>query len=88
MFQTDAAGGFESGLTSLLQDHPEQAGLVIGLLVFAESLAFVGFFVPSTPLLLAIGAMVGAGVLQPGPLHLYANVCAGAATVQQSMGKG
>lgn len=74
MFQADAAGGFESGLTSLLQDHPEQAGLVIGLLVFAESLAFVGFFVPSTPLLLAIGAMVGAGVLQPGPLLLYAIV--------------
>ncbi|MEH6676453.1 DedA family protein [Phenylobacterium sp.] len=72
MFQADAAGGFEGGLTSLLRDHPEQAGLVVGLLVFAESLAFVGFFVPSTPMLLAIGAMLGAGLLEPGPLLLYA----------------
>ncbi|MDP1616469.1 DedA family protein [Phenylobacterium sp.] len=72
MIQADAAGGFQGGLTSLLQDHPEQAGLVIGLLVFAESLAFVGFFVPSTPMLLAIGAMLGAGLLEPGPLLLYA----------------
>ncbi|MDO8410741.1 MAG: DedA family protein [Phenylobacterium sp.] len=74
MFQADAAGGFVGGLTSLLRDNPEQAGLVIGVLVFAESLAFVGFFVPSTPILLAIGAMLGAGVLQPGPLLLYAIV--------------
>ncbi|MDP1873972.1 DedA family protein [Phenylobacterium sp.] len=61
-------------LAALLQDHPEQAGLVIGLLVFAESLAFVGFFVPSTPLLLMIGAMLGAGLLEPGPLLAYAVV--------------
>ena len=74
MLQADATGGFQGGLTSLLQDHPEQAGLVIGLLVFAESLAFVGFFVPSTPMLLAIGAMLGAGLLEPGPLLLYAMV--------------
>ncbi|WP_300578153.1 DedA family protein [Phenylobacterium sp.] len=74
MLQADATGGFQGGLTSLLQDHPEQAGLVIGLLVFAESLAFVGFFVPSTPMLLAIGTMLGAGLLEPGPLLLYAMV--------------
>ncbi len=65
-------GGVAERLAALLQSHPEQAGLIIGLLVFAESLAFVGFFVPSTPLLLAIGALVGAGVVTPGPVLIFA----------------
>ena len=65
-------GGLVERLAALLQSHPEQAGLIIGLLVFAESLAFVGFFVPSTPLLLAIGALVGAGVVTPGPVLIFA----------------
>ncbi|MDZ4320284.1 MAG: DedA family protein, partial [Phenylobacterium sp.] len=65
-------GGLAERLAALLQSHPEQAGLIVGLLVFAESLAFVGFFVPSTPLLLAIGALVGAGVVTPGPILVLA----------------
>ena len=65
-------GGLAERLAALLQAHPEQAGLIIGLLVFAESLAFVGFFVPSTALLLAIGALVGAGVVAPGPILIFA----------------
>jgi membrane protein DedA with SNARE-associated domain len=65
-------GGLAERLAALLQSHPEQAGLIVGLLVFAESLAFVGFFVPSTPLLLAIGALVGAGVVTPGPILVFA----------------
>ncbi len=32
-------GGLAERLAALLQAHPEQAGLIIGLLVFAESLA-------------------------------------------------
>jgi membrane protein DedA with SNARE-associated domain len=65
-------GGLAERLTALLQDHPEQAGLIIGLLVFAESLAFIGFLVPSTALLLAIGALVGTGVIAPGPVLIFA----------------
>lgn len=67
-------GGLPERLAALLQSHPEQAGLIIGLLVFAESLAFVGFFVPSTPLLLAIGALVGTGLIAPEPILLFAIV--------------
>ena len=65
-------GGLADRLTALLQNHPEQAGLIIGLLVFAESLAFVGFLVPSTALLLAMGALVGTGVVAPGPVLIFA----------------
>jgi len=67
-------GGLAERLGDILQSHPEQAGLVIGLLVFAESLAFVGFFVPSTALLLAIGVLVGTGVVDPGPVLIFAVV--------------
>ena len=61
-----------SDLGQLITDNPEQAALIVGLLVFAESLAFVGAFVPSTALLLALGALLGAGVLAPGPLLAFA----------------
>jgi membrane protein DedA with SNARE-associated domain len=67
-------GGLADRLTALLQSHPEQAGLIIGLLVFAESLAFVGFLVPSTALLLAIGALVGTGAIAPEPVLMFAIV--------------
>lgn len=65
-------GGLAQRLGELLQSHPEQAGLIIGLLVFAESLAFIGFLVPSTALLLAVGALVGTGVVAPGPILIFA----------------
>ncbi len=73
MFQLAEAGGApDSGIGAWLAAHPEQAGIAVGVLVFAESLAFVGFFVPSTAMLLAIGALLGAGALAPGPLLFWA----------------
>ena len=74
MLQTTEAASGSGRLGELLAAHPEQAGLIVGALVFAESLAFIGFFVPSTALLLAIGALVGAGVIAPGPLLVFAIV--------------
>ncbi|ARU15771.1 DedA family protein [Croceicoccus marinus] len=41
------------------------AGPVVGLLAFGESLAFVGVLIPGTALLLGVGGLVGAGVLDP-----------------------
>jgi membrane protein DedA with SNARE-associated domain len=72
MLQTTEAANSGGRLGELLAAHPEQAGLIVGALVLAESLAFVGFFVPSTALLLAIGALVGTGVIAPGPLLVFA----------------
>lgn len=72
MLQTTEAASSGGRLGELIAAHPEQAGLIVGALVLAESLAFVGFFVPSTALLLAIGALVGTGVIAPGPLLVFA----------------
>lgn len=41
------------------------AGLLLGLVVFVESLAVIGAFVPATGLLIAAGGLIAAGVLDP-----------------------
>jgi membrane protein DedA with SNARE-associated domain len=41
------------------------AGVILGLVTFLESLAVIGAFVPATGLLVAAGAMVAMGVLDP-----------------------
>jgi membrane protein DedA with SNARE-associated domain len=41
------------------------AGLLLGLVVFFESLAVIGAFVPATGLLVAAGGLIAAGVLDP-----------------------
>ena len=41
------------------------AGVLLGLVVFVESLAIVGAFVPATGLLVAAGGLIAAGVLDP-----------------------
>lgn len=42
--------------------------IVIGFIAFAESLVFVGLLVPATALMLAIGGLIGSGVLSPVPV--------------------
>ncbi|WP_395943984.1 DedA family protein [Brevundimonas sp.] len=41
------------------------AGVLLGLVVFVESLAVIGAFVPATGLLVAAGGLIAAGVLDP-----------------------
>lgn len=48
-----------------LAEHRAWAGPIIGLVVFAESLAVIGLFFPATPIMFAIGGMMGAGTLEP-----------------------
>ncbi len=45
--------------------HPEMAVLVIGLTAFAESFAFVSFVVPGFSILVAAGALVQTGAIEP-----------------------
>lgn len=45
--------------------HPEMAVLVIGVTAFAESFAFVSFFVPGFTILVAAGALVQKGSIEP-----------------------
>jgi membrane protein DedA with SNARE-associated domain len=55
---------------AFLKDHPEMATLIIGLTAFAESFAIVSFFVPGFTILVAAGAMVQAGLIDPVPAAL------------------
>jgi membrane protein DedA with SNARE-associated domain len=52
-----------SELTSFLTQHQGWAGPVVCALAFAESLAFFSLFVPFTAMIVASGALVGAGTL-------------------------
>lgn len=52
---------------AFLKAHPELATLVIGLTAFAESFAFLSFIFPGFAILVAAGAMVQAGLIDPIP---------------------
>ena len=54
-----------AGLTVFIADHRAWAGPIIGLVVLAESLAVIGLLFPATPIMFAIGGMLGTGTLEP-----------------------
>ncbi|MFD2236945.1 DedA family protein [Aureimonas populi] len=54
----------------LIELHQAWAIPIIGLIAFGESLAVVGLLIPATAIMLAIGGLVGAGVLDPFPILL------------------
>lgn len=55
-----------------ISDHALWAGPIAGLLCFGESLAIIGLLIPATSAMLAIGGLVGAGILPPFPLFAWA----------------
>jgi membrane protein DedA with SNARE-associated domain len=61
-------------LLDFLRAHQAWAPLIVGALAFAESLAFLSFLVPSTVLLLGIGALIGASGLEFWPIWLGAAI--------------
>lgn len=72
-------GGWVTALTAYLKTHIEYAATVCFLLGFAESIALVSLFVPSTILFLGIGAAYAAagGTFWPLWLAGAAGACAG-----------
>lgn len=61
-------------LLDFIRSHQAWAPLIVGALAFAESLAFLSFLVPSTVLLLGVGALIGASGLEFWPIWLGAAV--------------
>jgi len=51
--------------TAFIAQHGAWAGPVVGLLAFGESLAIVGLFIPATALMVAVGGLIGTGVVDP-----------------------
>lgn len=58
-------------LGGFIERHRAWAGPVLGLIVFGESMAFIGAFFPATVLMVAAGGLAGAGVLHPVPVLLW-----------------
>lgn len=58
--------------TTFITQHGAWAGPVIGLLAFGESLAFVGLLIPATALMIAVGGLIGSGVVDPLPVICWA----------------
>lgn len=58
--------------TLFMSVHGAWAGPIVGLLSFGESLAVVGLFIPATAVMLAVGGLVGTGVLDPFSIILWA----------------
>lgn len=52
-------------LIAILKAHPDLAVLVIGGTAFGESFAFLSILFPGTTILIAAGALVKAGVIDP-----------------------
>lgn len=52
--------------------HGIWAGPIVGLLSFGESLAIIGLFIPATAVMIAIGGLIGTGVLDPAAIILWA----------------
>jgi undecaprenyl-diphosphatase len=50
-------------LLDLIGRHPQQAGLIVFAMAFAESLAIVGVLVPGVVILFGAGTLIGAGIL-------------------------
>lgn len=55
-----------------LQIHPYLAGLITYFVCFLECLVMIGFLVPGTVFMTAIGTLIGVGVLQFTPIVLWA----------------
>ncbi|GGB00846.1 hypothetical protein GCM10011491_31300 [Brucella endophytica] len=56
---------FLGDLGHFISAHGAWAGPIVGLIAFGESLAILGMFVPATPIMLLIGGLIGAGIIEP-----------------------
>jgi membrane protein DedA with SNARE-associated domain len=52
----------------LIRSHAMWAIPIVGIIAFGESLAIVGLLIPATAILLLIGTLIGAGILDPIPV--------------------
>ncbi len=64
--------GFIGDLGQFISANQAWAGPIVGLIAFGESLAVIGMLIPATPIMLAIGGLVGAGIIDPIPVMIGA----------------
>jgi len=56
---------FSHNVLALIAAHPDMSAFLIGLTAFGESFAVISFFIPGTTILIAAGALVERGALDP-----------------------
>lgn len=61
-------------LLDLIVRHGAWSGPIVGVLAFLESLVIVGLFVPAIASMIAIGGLMGAGIIEPAPVLICAIV--------------
>lgn len=59
-------------VTAFITEHGAWAGPLVGVMAFGESLAVVGFLIPSTALLITVGGLIGTGTIPALPVYLWA----------------
>ena len=59
---------FTDSILQSIQQHSEWAWLIVFLIAFTESLAILGLFIPGWVLLVGIGTMIGADILEFFPI--------------------
>lgn len=60
-----------SSISAFIVQHSGWAGPTILALTFGESLVIIGMLIPATALMIAVGGMVGTGLLDPLPVLLW-----------------
>jgi membrane protein DedA with SNARE-associated domain len=65
---------YVDSVLEFVRTHRAWAPLIVGALAFGESLAFVSLFLPASTVLVAVGALIGAGALSFAPIWVAAAV--------------
>jgi membrane protein DedA with SNARE-associated domain len=65
---------YKNALLAFVHSHGEWAPLIVAVLAFCESLAFLSLLVPATVLLIGIGALIGAADIPFAPIWLAASI--------------
>lgn len=55
-------------LAQLMRSHQYLVPFIVGVIAFGESLVLLGLVIPATALMLAIGGLIGSGIVQPIPV--------------------
>jgi membrane protein DedA with SNARE-associated domain/membrane-associated phospholipid phosphatase len=64
--------GITQAVVGFIGEYPHWAGFAIFLIALVESVAVVGLFIPGSPILIAVGAVVGLGHLPLWPMLVWA----------------
>lgn len=59
---------FPALLLDFIVRHAAWAGPIVGVLAFLESLVVIGLFIPAIATMIAVGGLIGAGIIEPVPV--------------------